>query len=207
MIDILIADDHPIVLFGTKTHLEQMGLNIVAACSNGIEAYNLIMIKRPSIALLDVCMPGMTGMEIAEKLSKTKTFTKIILLTLQNELSVLNYAKRLGVKGFLLKEFALDEIEKCIEEVQSGREYFSQQLKTGLHLSENASTNMNLDVLTFSEKKILQLIAEHKSSKEIASLLFISEKTVETHRANIIKKLNIPSGKNALLKWAIENKK
>lgn len=206
MPDILIADDHPIVLLGTKTFLEQKGYTIAGAYSNGIEAYNQIMAKQPSIALLDISMPGMTGIEIMEKLNENKSRTKIILLTLQNELSVFNYAKELGVKGFLLKEFAMNEIEKCLHEVENGNSYFSAQLNENLFLNNLDKSNTELNKITFSEKKILQLIAQQKSSKEIASSLFISEKTVETHRSHIIKKLNIPSGKNALLKWAIENR-
>ncbi|MGF7233210.1 response regulator [Arachidicoccus sp.] len=207
MANILIADDHPVVLLGIKTYLEQKGYNVAATCDNGIEAYNQILAKQPSIALLDISMPGMTGLEILKKLSETKSRTKVVLITLQNELSVFNYAKQLGVRGFLLKEFAMNEMEKCLEEVQNGNIYFSEQLNDSLHHNAGSIEPAGLESLTFSEKKILQLISEQKSSKEIASILFISEKTVETHRSHIMKKLDIPSGKNALLKWAIENGK
>jgi DNA-binding NarL/FixJ family response regulator len=91
--------------------------------------------------------------------------------------------------------------------VQNGNIYFSEQLNDSLHHNAGSIEPAGLESLTFSEKKILQLISEQKSSKEIASILFISEKTVETHRSHIMKKLDIPSGKNALLKWAIENGK
>ncbi|HEU0226525.1 MAG TPA: response regulator transcription factor [Arachidicoccus soli] len=206
MANILIADDHPVVLLGIKTYLEQKGHCIVTACNNGIEAYNQILAKQPSIALLDISMPGMTGLEILKKLSEIKTRTKVVLITLQNELSVFNYAKGLGVSGFLLKEFAMNEMEKCLEEVQKGNTYFSPQLEDSLYLNQSTDA-VDLSSLTFAEKKILKMIADQKSSKEIAALLFISEKTVETHRSHIMKKLDIPSGKNALLKWAIENAK
>lgn len=205
MADILIADDHPVVLLGMKVFLKEKGHSIVAACDNGIEAYNQILVKKPDIALLDISMPGMTGLEILKKLSEIKINTRVVLLTLQNEMAIFNYARQLNVKGFLLKEFAMDEIEKCILEVLNGNTYFSPQLSENLSLGKDSFEAEKLDVLTFSEKKILELISQEKSTKDIASLLFISEKTVETHRSNIIRKLNIPAGKNALLKWALIN--
>lgn len=204
--DILLADDHPIVLMGSQTYLKSKGYNVVAACANGIEAYNQIVAKVPSIALIDINMPGMTGLEILQKIRDEKIPTKVILLTLQNELSVFNYAKSLDVDGFILKEFVLKEIEICIEKVLAGEKYFSPNLEGNLYFDEEVSTETGLENLTQAEKKILQLIAEQKSSKEIAAILYVSEKTVETHRNHIIKKLNIPSEKNALLKWAIKNK-
>ncbi len=206
MCEILIADDHPIVLMGSKTFLKSKGYNVVSTCTNGIEAYNQIVLKNPTIALIDINMPGMTGIEILRKLHEENSSTKVVLLTLQNELSIFNLAKSLGVKGFLLKEFAMEEIEKCIEVVKSGANYFSSHLEGNLFFDEDKSHNEDMAKLTFAEKKILLLVSMQRSSKEIAAVLFISEKTVETHRNHIIKKLNIPSEKNALLKWAIENK-
>ena len=208
MADILIADDHPAVLLGIKTFLVQKGHAIVSTCTNGIEAYNAILTKRPSIALLDISMPGMTGIEILQKLSlvSAKISTRLILLTLDKEFATFNHAKKLGAKGFLLKDFALDEIEECISAVLEGNSYFSDELESSLHVGDSPKSDHHLDSLTFSERKILQLIAGQHSTKEIAAMLFISEKTVETHRTHIIRKLHIPPMKNALLKWAIENK-
>lgn len=206
MSDVLLADDHPAILLGIKTYVEQKGHQVIASCANGIEAYNNILAKRPSIAILDISMPGMTGIEVAKKVIQARMPTKIILLTLDKELATFNYARQIGVSGFLLKEFALDELEECIRAVNKGESYFSKQLNTSLHVGSKTVSSGHTDQLTFSEKKILQLISEQKSSREIAAMLFISEKTVETHRAHIIKKLDIPPVKNALLKWAIENK-
>ncbi|SEA19493.1 DNA-binding response regulator, NarL/FixJ family, contains REC and HTH domains [Arachidicoccus rhizosphaerae] len=206
MSDVLLADDHPAILLGIKTYLEQKGHRVIAACTNGIEAFNNILAKRPSIAILDISMPGMTGIEVASKVIQSRMATKVILLTLDKELATFNFAKKIGVSGFLLKDFALDELEECIKSVHKGEPYFSNQLNTSLHVGSKSVHSGIIEQLTFSEKKILQLISEQKSSREIASMLFISEKTVETHRAHIIKKLDIPPVKNALLKWAIENK-
>jgi len=206
MADIILADDHPAILLGIKTYLLQNGHRVMACCSNGIEAYNSIQTKRPHIAILDINMPGMTGIEVADRIIQSRLSSKIILLTLDRELATYNYAKNIGVSGFLLKDFALDELDQCIAAILKGETYFSQQLNASLHMGSQSAGGNSLSLLTFSERKILELISLQKSTREIAAMLFISEKTVETHRAHIIKKLDIPPVKNALLKWAIENK-
>jgi DNA-binding NarL/FixJ family response regulator len=206
MCNIVIADDHPVVLFGTKTFLEQRGYNVVSACANGLEAYNQIITKQPNIAILDMSMPGLNGLEILAKLQTAKHPVKSILLTMHNDAALFNKAKELGVKGYLLKEFAMDELEKCLNEVKNGLTYFSKHLSNMLTIQHTKDANPALQHLTFAEKKILELVVQQKSTKEIAALLFISEKTVETHRSHIIKKLNIPPGKNALLIWAMKMK-
>lgn len=207
MCNIIIADDHPVVLFGTKTFLEQRNYNVVSACENGLEAYNQIITKMPQIAILDMNMPGLNGMEILEKLLQARHPVKSILLTMYNDVALFNKAKELGVKGYLLKDFAMDELEKCLSEVRAGNFYFSKHLSHMLTVQHSEDANPALEQLTFAEKKILDLVTQQKSSKDIAAMLFISEKTVETHRSHIIKKLNIPPGKNALLIWAMKMKK
>jgi len=206
MYKILIADDHPVVLYGTKIFLEKKGFDVIMTCENGLEAYNQITAKTPDIAVLDMSMPGLSGMEILEKLTTQRLQTKIILQTMHNDLSLFTRAKELNVKGYLLKDFAMEELEKCIHEVMKGNTYFSTHLSQKLTIQEHDDEDTSLQQLTFAERKILKLVAEQKSTKEIAALLFISEKTVETHRGHIIKKLNIPPGKNALLIWAMKMK-
>ncbi|QEC73411.1 response regulator [Arachidicoccus ginsenosidivorans] len=100
MADILLADDHPAILLGIKTYLVQNGHHVMACCTNGIEAYNNIMTKRPHIAILDISMPGMTGIEIASKVIQSRLPSKIVLLTLDKELATYNYAKKLGSAAF-----------------------------------------------------------------------------------------------------------
>lgn len=207
MIKIIIADDHPVVLFGTKSFLEQKGFDVIMACENGLEAYNQITAKEPDIAILDMSMPGLSGIDILTKLKAVNSPVKSILLTMHNDVSLFNRARELHVKGYLLKDFALEEMEKCILEVMKGNTYFSTHLNQKLTIQHNEDEDPNLKDLTFAERKILELVADQKSTKEIAALLFISEKTVETHRSHIIKKLNIPPSKNALLIWAMKNRK
>ena len=206
MCKIIIADDHPVVLFGTKVFLEKKGFDVIMACENGLEAYNQIITKKPEIAVLDMSMPGLSGLEILEKLNTQKVPTKVILLTMHNDISLFNRTKELNAKGYLLKDFAMEELEKCIHDVMKGNTYFSSHLNQMLTIQQHDQEDTSLENLTFAERKILKLVADQKSTKEIAALLFISEKTVETHRSHIIKKLNLPPGKNALLIWAMKMK-
>ena len=204
MCSIIIADDHPLLLFGMKYFLERKGYDVCGACDNGIEAYNQIITKQPKLALLDIHMPGMTGIEVIEKLNEQRSRTRVIIMTGENDLAVFNKAKKLLIKGYILKVFATEEIEKCLCEVASGGTYFSAHLSNNL-LLDNAEANPDQKSLTFAENKILRLVSEQRSTNEIAKMLFISEKTVESHRSNIIKKLNIPGRKNALLMWAMRH--
>lgn len=208
MIKILIADDHPFTLMGTKAYVEGIGHNVCEICSNGISAYNMMLFHKPEIAILDFGMPGMSGIDILEKARVTIPQTKIILLTMHKEHSLFKRALSLGVKGYVLKEFATDVLDQCLSAVIKGNTWFSQELTENLKIDgddNNQDSSNLLNVLSFAEKKVIALIAQQRSSKEIAGMLFISEKTVENHRSNIIKKLNLPSEKNALLVWALKN--
>lgn len=207
MVSVIIADDHPFTLIGTKTFTESLGYNVIDVCNNGISAYNNIISKRPDIAILDMNMPGMNGIEVLEKLQQQHIPTKVVLLTMHNEVSIFTHAKTLGVKGYLLKEFATNELENCLVAIKNGKCWFSSALTRMLVMDKqyNTESDNKIAQLTFSEKKVLGLIARQHTTKEIAGLLFISEKTVETHRRNIIQKLSLPQEKNALLLWAVKN--
>jgi DNA-binding NarL/FixJ family response regulator len=207
MAKILISDDHPFTLMGTKAYVQSLGHYICEMCSNGISAHNMILKHEPEIALLDMSMPGMNGLEILEKLqAKTPPLhTKVILLTMHKEMSVFKRAQALNVRGYVLKEFSTDVLEDCINAVLRGETWFSQELTENLHIDVNAETDDVLNKLTFAEKKVVELIGRQHTTKEIANLLFVAEKTIENHRYNIMKKLNLPAEKNALLVWAIQN--
>ncbi len=198
---ILIADDHPFTLMGTKGFVESLGYKVEDICSNGITAYNLINTHQPNIAILDINMPGMDGLEVLEKVYRQKLKTKVILLTMHKEMTVFKKANQFEVSGYILKENAQEELQLCLEAVKKGNQYISKNLENDL-LIDNSSENDGLNKLTFTEKKILELIAQQKTSKQIAEMLFISEKTVEGHRSNIITKLELPKEKNVLLVWA-----
>ncbi|HBY66710.1 MAG: DNA-binding response regulator [Flavobacteriaceae bacterium] len=200
---IITADDHPLLLKGLNDFLLEKEYNIIASAHNGRDAYNLIAKEKPSIAILDIQMPHMSGIEIARKCKENSITTKIVLITLHKEKELYLKAQELNIFGYVLKEFALEEIENCINTVTNGDKYFSPKIKElldGVLFSDNS-----LNALTPSEKKILKLIATDKTNKEIASLLFISHRTVEKHRSNIISKLNLEPKTNSLLIWAKEN--
>lgn len=202
---ILLADDHPITVMGTKGFVESLGYTVVDVCDNGIAAYNSILARQPHIALLDMSLPGMSAIEILEKMARQRSRTKVVVLTMHNEASIFNRARALGAKGYVLKEFAVRELQTCLAEVSNNKSWFSPKLTQALVTNTRHTDSESFRRLSFSEQKIVQLIAREHTSKAIAQLLFLSEKTVENHRSNIIKKLGLPAEKNALLIWALKN--
>ncbi|QAA82504.1 response regulator transcription factor [Aequorivita sp. H23M31] len=200
---IIIADDHPLLLKGLSDFLIEKGYNLMGSGKDGREAYNLIIQEQPDIAILDIQMPLMSGIEIAQKCRNQKCHTKIVLITLHKEKELYQKAKELNIFGYILKEFALEEIETCIQTVKNGKPFFSAKLKELIGVI--STEDSELDKLTPSEKKILKLIAQDQTNKEIASRLFISHRTVEKHRSNIITKLDLEPKTNSLLIWAKEN--
>ncbi|MBE9490349.1 MAG: response regulator transcription factor [Bacteroidetes bacterium] len=200
---IITADDHPLLLKGLNDFLLEKKFNVIGSGNNGKEAYNLIVKKKPDIAILDIQMPFMTGLDVAKECKLNNIKTKIILITFHKEKILFQKASELNIFGYILKEFAIEEIETCIKSVTGGVPYFSPKIKNLLGI--NPYKDSYLDNLTPSEKKILKLIAKDKTNKEIASILFISYRTVEKHRSNIISKLNLEHKTNSLLIWAKDN--
>ncbi len=195
---ILVADDHPLLVQGLSSVISRIHFvaEIIEA-KDGIEAYEKIVKEEPDVAVLDIDMPGMSGVEVARKLKGKAPCTKIVIITLHKEKSLFMQAREIGVSGYLLKEFSLGEIERCIYEVGRGNTYISPAIKDLLETDDM----IDLSIFTKTERNILLLIAKGKSTKEIAGMLFVSPKTIENHRSNIVKKLNLEPGKNSLLKW------
>ncbi|MEZ5425076.1 MAG: response regulator transcription factor [Pyrinomonadaceae bacterium] len=210
-ITIIIADDHPIVRQGFRQIIERKKhLRILAESPDGRDAWKNIEELRPDVAILDVNMPEMNGFEVAQAIRDKNLPTKIVFLTMHDDEEIFNDAVDLGAKGFILKDSALTEITKCIETVNEGRHYVSPSLTGYLINRTNRSSDLlqkkpSLQDLTPAEMRILRLIAQNKKTREIAEELFISYRTVETHRSNICQKLQI-SGTNALLTFALTNK-
>lgn len=203
-VTILIADDHPIILQGTKTLLEDNGYVVSFLASNGADAYANIERDRPMIAILDISMPRMSGIEVAKLVFQKKLSTKIILLTMHNEHNIYTKALEYNVHGYLLKNFSNEEILECIDQLLIGNKYQSPQLQMAIQKSDS---DIELEKLNLSERKIVELIGKNLSNKEIGELLFISDRTVEWHRRNIIEKLGLPKEKNILVKWALQHYK
>ncbi len=202
--NILIADDHPLLLRGLEDFLNEKKYNIIAACTDGLSAYNTIIKEKPDIAILDIEMPNMTGIDIAKKCKRHQINTRIVLITLHREKKIFEEAVKYNIQGYLLKEFALTEIEACIADVCQGKSYFSEKIYK--RFSHATADTTRIENLTPSEIKILRLIADEMTSTQIADFLSISTRTVEKHRANMIKKLHIDQKPNSLLIWAQKNK-
>lgn len=199
---IIIADDHPLILKGLSDFLKEKKFNVVDSAENGRDAMALIEKHKPDIAILDIQMPYLTGLEIAENCKTLKLSTKIILITFEKDEAIYLEAKNLNVYGYVLKEFALNEIEHCITSVKNNTPYFSPELIE--HLEYNNAIE-KIALLTKTEKKVLTLIATNKTAKEIGESLFISNRTVEKHKSNVIAKLQLESKANSLYLFAKEN--
>jgi len=207
---IILADDHPLLLKGLAEIIEEDGnFDIIDQASDGEKALILIEKYHPDIAVLDIDMPKLTGLDLAEKIASKKLNTKIVFLTMHDKESIFNRAMNLGAYAYLMKDSALVEIIEALSAVINGNKFISKSLtdflirKTINQPINNLQTKINL--LTSTELKILQFVAKQMSSKEIAEELSISYRTVETHRSNICTKLEL-SGTNSLLKFALENK-
>ncbi|SFT74502.1 DNA-binding response regulator, NarL/FixJ family, contains REC and HTH domains [Algoriphagus locisalis] len=200
---VVIADDHPILLKGLQEFLGELGLDIVGKAKDGQAALDLITTLNPKLAIIDMEMPYRTGLEIATECKTLGLDTKVILLTLHKELYLYHQAKELNLSGYILKEFALEDLSKAVSIVLEGGQFFSEKIFEGM--KENKFQTEETP-LTPSEVKILRLIAVGLSTKDIASKLFISERTVDKHRSNMITKLQLEKKHNSLLIWAQKNR-
>ncbi|HYG50911.1 MAG TPA: response regulator transcription factor [Flavobacteriales bacterium] len=207
---ILIADDHPVlrngIVYLVKTKL--VFANIIEAI-DGKDALEKILRLNPDLALLDFDMPHLKGIEVCRRMKKAGSSAKAVMLTMHNDANVFNESMEAGMNGFLLKDNALDEITECIQDVLAGKNYVSPKLTPLLQKREQKEKDLKghelLHSLTHTEFKILQLIAKGTTSRQIADLHFISIRTVDNHRANICKKLNL-KGNNALLMYVTINR-
>ena len=200
---IIIADDHPLILKGLSDFLSEKGHEVLEAVTDGRSALEQILRHEPEVAILDIRMPEMNGLEVAKMIQEHGLKTKVVLITFEKDGTLLNEAKKLNIHGYILKEFALAEIEKCLQVIQEDMPYFSESLKDLIP----EDSIIDLSVLSITEKKVLKQIALNKTTKEIGEAMFISYRTVEKHRSNIIKKLGLDHQQNSLLIWAKENQK
>ena len=208
-IRILIADDHPIFRSGVKDVLsKENDFEIVAEAENGMKAYQHIISLLPDVAILDLEMPILNGLDVAKKVLAEKHQTEFIVLTMHKSKQFFIDAMQIGVKGYLLKDNAINDLVDCVKRVAAGNECVSEQLKyllTETSIHQSAEKEKVNRLLTPTEKMILKLIGEGKASAEIAVLLIVSPNTIENHRANMSKKLML-EGRNSLLKFAMNLK-
>ncbi len=207
MTTIILADDHPIVRRGLRSVLEaEKDFSLIGEAGDGIDAVRLVENLTPNILITDMMMPGLTGLEVIRQVRHRVPNVKIIILSMHAAESYVLEALRNGANGYVLKDSAADELVHAIREVLAGRRYLSSQLseraiETYIQKSESSITD-SYDSLTNREREVLKLAAEGCTNNEIAERLFISPRTAETHRANLMKKLSL-SNHTELIRYAI----
>lgn len=210
-IRLLLADDHPIVRQGLRLLLEaDKQLTVIGEASDGRQALEQLKQLQPDVAILDIDMPQLDGFAVVRALQSLHLPVAVIFLTMHSEQELFEAALDLGVKGYVLKESATTDIVHGVKLVAEGKSYLSPAL-SDLLLKRRSRQNKledeqpGLSGLSPTERRVLKLIAEDRTTKEIAAELFISYRTVETHRANICKKLGL-HGSMSLLKFAVAHK-
>lgn len=205
---IIIADDHPLFLAGVRAELENAGgFDIIAEAGNGLEAFELLNKMNPDIAVLDIQMPGLNGIEIAERLQPSMSKVKIILLTMHNDRKIFFKALDAGISGYVLKDDAVLDIVDAVNCVIAGKEFISSSLTAMLvEKIKKSSVDEKIDALinelTPAEKKIMLLVSELHTNEEISEILFVSKRTIENHKVSISKKLRL-KGSRDLLKFSV----
>lgn len=200
---VLIADDHPIFRRGLFETIEESAqFHVIAEANDGEQALLALRETRPVIAILDIDMPVVSGLDVLARTSHWGVKPVFVILTMYDDEIYLRKALEFGALGYLLKDNAESELISCLQSVLVGKRYISPGLSRALTESCTPAEN-SLDQLTPTERKILLLIAEYKSNHDIAELLCISIRTVEKHRANICLKLDL-HGHNALIKFATQ---
>jgi two-component system response regulator NreC len=188
---VLIADDHHIVRAGLRSLLEKAGHLIVGEASNGHDAINLCRSESPDIAVLDLVMPLLNGVDTTRELVRVSPTTRSILLTMHTDRPYVLEAMRAGARGYVLKTQAPEDLIRAVDEVAHGSIYISPGVAVSLVDALLDGDSIAVDPLTPRECRILQLVAEGKTTKEVGRLLNISYKTAESHRSRIMKKLDI----------------
>ena len=199
---VLLADDHPIVREGLRALLEREGFEIQAEAADGREAVRLARDLSPNVAVLDLVMPLLNGLDAAREIRRASPRTKPILLTMYTEDSYVIEAIRAGINGYVLKTQAVADLAQAIREVCLGRVYLSPGISRTVVEAYVAGTELPPDPLSRREREVLQLVAEGKSTKEIAHLLGVTVKTAEVHRIRILKKLDL-QGTAGVVRYAI----
>lgn len=205
-VKIIIADDHQLFIDGIKALLESMEVEVVGEANDGKELLRLMASTEVDLVLMDVNMPVMDGVEATKAIRETYPDAKVLMLTMHSSRDYIQRLLRAGANGYVLKNTGRAELEEAIATVMAGDAYFSaevtQRIMEGLQNKKSQAREMVVE-LTPRELDVLKLIAQEMTSNEIAEQLFISHHTVETHRKNLISKLNV-RGSAGLVKYAIQ---
>ncbi len=207
-IKIVIADDHRMVREGIKQLLELEGdISVIGEAGDGVTCLNVVEDLNPEVVLLDINMPQMNGLQVLQKLKENKCLSRILILTIHNEIEYLMKAVDIGVDGYILKDSESDVLRKAIFAVKSGESYIQSELAALLKEKLENSDKGILEeesILTKREMEVLRLLTEGLFNKEIAYHLSISEKTVKNHVSNIFKKISVSDRTQAAV-YAIRN--
>jgi two-component system response regulator NreC len=191
MLNVLLADDHEIVRQGLRTLLEREGFNVVAEAADGREAVRFAQNLRLDVAVLDLTMPSLNGIDAAKEIFRVSPKTRVVVLTMHMEDAYVLQALRAGVNGYVLKTKAAADLVQAINEVSRGMTYLSPAVSRTVVQAALDKTEVPTDPLTSRERQVLQLIAEGKTTKELAAVLGVTFKTAESHRSRIMEKLDI----------------
>ena len=207
-IKVLLVDDHQIIIDGLKSLLKNQDEIIVAGeANNGREALRILDLLEIDVILMDIDMPVMNGIDTLKEIKRLGLSAKVIILSMHNEAGMIKSLVTIGASGYLLKSSPKDEVINAIKKVAGGQQFFSSEVTLAiLNKQQNnfQDSSPHIELLSDRETEIVQLIAEGFSNKEIGSKLFISHRTVDTHRTNIMKKLNV-SNIAGLISYAIRN--
>jgi len=195
-IHVILADDHTLVRAGIRALLEKLpGVKVTGEAGDGREVLNLVKAQRPDVVLMDIAMPGLNGLEAAERMARDYPKVRIIMLSMHNNEEYVLRAIKSGASGYLLKKAATAELETALHRVVDGEVYLSKEISMQLHrefpLQGIAARKGPFEQLTGRQREVLQLIAEGQNTKQIGETLKVSPKTVEYHRMKLMNCLNV----------------
>jgi len=201
---ILLADDHSVMRFGLRALLEMADMKVVAEAADGREAVRLAQEHEPDVAIFDLAMPGMNGIEATGILRLRCPRTRVVILSMHSDSEHVHRAMAAGASAYVLKGGATDEIVAAVRTVHAGRQYLGRGLAAATSTSGLAAARSPLDSLSARERQVLQLVAEGHSSAQIAALVHLSPKSIDTYRSRLMKKLGV-ADMAALIRFAVRH--
>lgn len=192
---IVLVDDHALVRAGIRSLLESIsGIEVIAEVGDGLEALEIVRREKPDAILLDITLPGLNGLEVAARINRMESDTRILMLSMHTGPEYVARALSAGALGYLFKDSAFEELSEALQHVMLGRRYLSKAIDVDLveqFMASSGSGQPELDMLTPRQRQVLQLVAEGLGTREVAERLHVSIKTVETHRAQLMDRLDI----------------